>query len=188
MALVTAVDLLAPLAGLLVEIVPVLEGAAGEEVPFNEPKGSLDTGGAIFVQDFMGAELKAVALGESRHFRHRDHFGSGAPQDHDMRVIDHDDRGSPLKILQSLGEKDLAVEALKGRVALEEEHPGVAQNGRGGLDFAALARKFHQMRGGIVLHLLGGLKVIASCRHDRLLTDPLPAAEGRERRIGDLIT
>jgi hypothetical protein len=42
------------------------------------------------------------------------------------------------------------------------------------------------MGGGIVLHLLGGLEVIASGRDDRLLPDTLTAAEGREGRVGDL--
>ena len=47
MALVTAIDLVAPLASLQVEIVPVLERAAREEVPFDEPEGALDTSGTI---------------------------------------------------------------------------------------------------------------------------------------------
>ncbi len=186
MALVTAIDLVAPLASLEVEIVPVLEGAAREEVSFDEPKRAFDSGGAIFIQDFMSAELKAVALSESRHLRHGHHLGTGTAQDNHMRVIDHDDPRGTVKVFQGLGEKDLAVKALKGGVALEEEHAGVAQHGRGGLDFAALASEIHQMGGGIVLDLLGGLEVIASGRHDRLLPDTLTAAEGREGRVGDL--
>jgi len=120
--LVGAVDLVAPSAGLLVEIVPVIKLSSGQKVFFNEPEWPLHAAGSIGIADLMGVELKAVALGEGCHLRHGYHVFPRAAQDHDMRVVDHRGLGRSAEIHQDLSQKHLAVEALERRVELKKQH------------------------------------------------------------------
>jgi hypothetical protein len=59
-----------------------------------------------------------------------------------MRVIDHDAAWGTTHVPQRLGEKHLAIEALERRVALEEQHPRIAQDRRCGLHLAFLTGQF----------------------------------------------
>ena len=69
----------------------------------------------------MCHEAKAETLSEGFHLRHRSHLAARAPQHDDMRVVDHHAPGNTTHILQSVGEKDLAVEALKRRIDLKQQ-------------------------------------------------------------------
>ena len=77
----------------------------------------------------MSGELKAEALPEGRHLRHRRHRAPGAAQHHHVRVIDHHPFGRPGKIAQRAGEKHLAVETPERGVALEEQHLRITKRG-----------------------------------------------------------
>ena len=71
----------------------------------------------------MSGELKAEALPEGRHLRHRRHPAPRAAQHHHVRVIDHHAGGRAAEVAQRVGEKHLTVKALEGRVTLKEQHP-----------------------------------------------------------------
>jgi hypothetical protein len=68
-----------------------------------------------------------------------------------MCVIDHDSAGSTGEVTQRLGEKHFAVEALKGRVALKEQHARVAQHGGSGLHLALLTGELDMVWRGVML-------------------------------------
>src|SRR6266545_7429001 len=87
--LVGAIDLVAPSASSLVEIVPVGKLPSGQKVFLNEPERPFYPAGSIGIADLMGVELKAVALAEGCHLRYRHHVRACAAQHHDMCVVDH---------------------------------------------------------------------------------------------------
>jgi hypothetical protein len=128
-------------------------------------------------------ETSAVTLGKRRHLRHWNHLPAGAAQHHYVRVIDHQPFRRTTEIAQSLGQKNLAVEALEGWIQLEEQHVRVTQHRRGSLHLASLAAQFNLMWRRVVLKLLAGEKVVASRRHLRDLTDAMAPAEGGQRLI-----
>src|ERR1019366_4412665 len=88
-----------------------------------------------------------------------------------------------VEVAQSLDQEDLAVEALEGGIQLEEQHVRVTQNSRRSLRLAPLAAQLDLVRRCVVLHLLARGVVIAPRRHYRRLPDPMPAAEGGQRRV-----
>ena len=101
-----------------------------------------------------------------------------------MRVVDHHALHGAAHVTQRIGEKHLAIEALKRGIDLEEQHARVAQHSRGGLRLVLAPAHLDQVRRRVVLHLHTRLEVILARRHNRRLADPLPAAESRQRRIG----
>ena len=162
---------------------PTGEGAARQEVVLDKPEGPLYAGGTVGVAALMRHEAEAETFGKGGHLGHRHHLASGAAQHHHMGVVDHGALRSTVEVTQGLGQKHLAVETLKARVHLEEQHAGVGQHGRGGLHFAALAVQLELVRGGVVLHLLARQELVTAHRHRRRLPDPMPAAEGGQRRV-----
>src|SRR5512145_24353 len=100
-----------------------------------------------------------------------------------MRVVDHHPRRRTREVAQRIREKHFAVETLKRRVALEEQHPRVAKHRRGRLHLALLARQFQLVWRGVVLHLFTGLEVITAYRRRWRLPDAMPAAEGSQRLV-----
>ena len=123
MFLVGGVDLVAPLARLLIQILPTGEGASGQEVVLDEGEGPLHARRTVGITDLMSHEVKAETLGQGGHLGHGNHLASGAAQHHHMGVVDHDAGGGAGEITQGVGEKHLAVKTLKARVAPEEQHP-----------------------------------------------------------------
>ena len=89
MFLISGVDLVAPLPRLLIQVSPVGELTAGQEVRLYEPEGPFYARGTVGISDRVRHELKAETLAEGRHLRHRNHVAPGAAQHDDMRVIDH---------------------------------------------------------------------------------------------------
>src|ERR1700757_1599968 len=89
MLLVSGVDLVAPLARLLIQIFPTGEGPSGEEVSLDKAERPLYAGGAIGVTQFMRHESKPEAVAEGFHLRDGDHLPSRTAQHHHMRVVDH---------------------------------------------------------------------------------------------------
>ena len=83
-----------------------------------------------------------------------------------------------------VGKERLAVEALKLREELEEEHARVAQDSRCRLDIATLAAEHDLVRRRVVLHLFAGAKAILTRRFLFDLSDAVTAAESRQRRVG----
>src|SRR3984957_17486851 len=127
MFLVRRVDFVAPLPRPLIQILPTGEGAAREEVSFDEAEGPLYAPRAVRVADRMRYELEAEPLAEGSHLRHRNHVAPAAPQHHHVRVIDHHALPRATHVTQRFGQKHLAVEALECRKTLEEQHPRVTQ-------------------------------------------------------------
>ena len=142
MFFVGAVDLIAPHASALIEIRPIGKLSSGQEVPFNERKGSFHPAGTIGVPYLMGTELEAEVLPEGDHLRYGDHRGTAPPQHDDMGVVDHHPTTGASKVAQGFGEKHLAIEALKGRETLEEQETRITQHGGGGLHRAPLPGHF----------------------------------------------
>jgi len=183
--LVGRIDAIAPLSGLEVEIVPTGEAAAGKEVVVNEVEGTFDACRTIGITEFVGSELKAKAFAKGFHLRHWNHVSPGAAQYDDMSVIDHRVPAASAEKTQSLGQEDLAVEALECRVALEEQHPRVAEHGRCGLRRALLSGDLDQMRRCVMLQLLTRLKLVKSAGPLWLLANAVTSAKSRQRRIGE---
>jgi hypothetical protein len=96
-----------------------------------------------------------------------------------VRVIDHDAGCGATQITQRIGEKHFAVETPEGGIALEEQHPRVAQHRRRGLHLAFLAAQLELMRRRVVLHLLARRKIILARRRWRRVSDAMPPAERR---------
>ena len=134
----------------------------------------------------MGHELKTETLAERSHLGHRRHLAPGAAQHHHMRVIDHDAGRAAREVPQRLGEKHLAVKTLEARVALKEQHPRITQHGRRGLHLALFATQSDFVRRGVMLQLLARGELVTAGSHHRRLPDPVAAAEGGQRLVGQL--
>ena len=100
-----------------------------------------------------------------------------------MRVVDHHALDSAAHVAQRLGEKHLAIEPLERGVDLEEQHARVAQHRRGGLRLVLPAAHLDGVRRRVVLHLHTRFEMILARRHERCLSDALPAAKCAQRRI-----
>jgi hypothetical protein len=124
-------------------------------------------------------ELKAETLAKGGHLRHRHHVASAAAQHHHVRVIDHDAPRRAGEVPQRFGEKHLAVETPEGGVALEQQHPRIAQHRRCSLHLAFLAAQFELVGRRVMLHLLAGRKIIPARRRWQRVADSVPAAERR---------
>jgi hypothetical protein len=131
-------------------------------------------------------KAEAVTLGEGGHLWHRHHVAARAFQHHQVSVVDQVSFAGPLKILESVSKKDLALETPEGGNELKEEHAGITADQGGGLNRPQLAADLGAVRGGVVLHLLAGAKIILSHGFLRFVADALPPAEGRQRLIREL--
>jgi len=87
---VGGVDAIAPLPCLGIQVLPTGEGAAGQEVPFNEPERSFHPSRAVGIPTLVGHEAEVEALGESLHLGHGNHLSPGSPQHHHVRIVGHD--------------------------------------------------------------------------------------------------
>src|SRR5229473_8412744 len=128
MFLVCGVDLVAPLPRLLIQILPTGECAPGQKVVFDEPEGPFHAGRTVGIPNRVRYEPETETLSKRGHLGNRNHVAAGSAQYHHMRVIDHDAPSGAGEVTECLGEKHLAVETLKRRVALKEQHPRVAQH------------------------------------------------------------
>src|SRR5437016_773892 len=121
MFLVGGVHAIAPLASLLVQILPAREPASGQEIFLNKPEWPLHPSRTVGIAEFVSQELEAETLGKSRHLGDRNHLQPGAMQHHHVSVVDeHASRRAP-EVAQGFGEKHLAVETLKGGIHLKEQ-------------------------------------------------------------------
>ena len=89
MFFVRAVDAIAPLAGLLIQVLPTGEGASGEEVVVDKIERPLDACRAIGIATLVSGEAKAEAFTKRLHLGNRNHRRSGSAQHDDVRVINH---------------------------------------------------------------------------------------------------
>ena len=128
MFLISGVDFVAPLPRLLIQVSPVGERSASQEVCFDEPEGPFYARGAVDIPNRMRHELKAETLAEGGHLGHGNHVAPAAVQHDNVRVVDHHAGRGAGEVAQRFGEKYLAVESLKRRVTLKEKHPRVAQH------------------------------------------------------------
>src|SRR5271157_5436269 len=176
MFLVSGVDFVAPLARLPVQVLPTGERAPSQKVVFDEPEGPFYAGRTIGIPNRVRHEPKPEAFSQSGHLGHWNHLAPGAAQHHDVRVIDHDALARAAEVAHRIGQKYLAVETLKRRVALKEQHSRVTQHSRCGLSLALLAGEFDFVWRRVVLHLLAGLEVVLARGHDGCLPDALLAA------------
>jgi hypothetical protein len=183
MFLVSRVDAVAPLPRLLIQIAPTGERAPGQKIVLDEEKRTFHARRAVGVADLVRYEAEPEAFPKHFHFRHGNHFASGSTQHHRMRVVDHDALRNAAHILKRIGEERLAIEPLKRRVDLEKQQARVTQHRRRGLRLILLATHFDCVWRRVVLHLHARLEVILPRRHDRCLSDALPAAERGQRRI-----
>ena len=168
-----------------IEIGVVGERAPGQEVVLEEVHGPLDARRAVRIALLVRAEDKAAAFGEGRHLGCRDHPRAGARGDHDVRVINHAGGGGPAEVLERVGQEDLAGKPRETGIALDEEHPRVAQHAHRGLDAVRPAPDRGAVGRGIVLHLLPGREVIVPGRHRRSVAEAMAPAIGGQRRIGE---
>ncbi len=67
----------------------------------------------------MRHEAEPEALGERFHLGNRNHLAPRAAQHHHMRVVDHHALRGAVGVPHRIGEKHLAVEALKGGIDLK---------------------------------------------------------------------
>src|SRR6516225_6682297 len=126
--------------------------------------------------DGVRHELKAETLSQGRHLRYRNHISAAAAQHHHVRVVDHDPLRDAAQVAQRLGQKHLAIEALKTWIALEKQHPRITQNRRGGLHLALLSGQLELVRRRVMLELLSGLEGVLAYRFSHGLPDPVPTA------------
>src|SRR5579862_7134499 len=118
--LMASVDPVAPLARLLVEILPRREPSSSKEVGLDEPEWPFDASGTVRIAAFVSGKIEAETFGESRHLGHRNHLGPRAAQDYDVSVVDHHSFCETAEVASGVGQKDLAIEPLERRVALKE--------------------------------------------------------------------
>jgi hypothetical protein len=123
----------------------------------------------------VGHEREAEALGERGHLGHGEHVPSGAPQHHDVRVVDHAGLRDAIQVAKGLGEEDLALEATEPGVELEEEQAGVGEHEAGRLHAPHPAAEVQVVRRGVVLHFLAWREVIPPGRLFGDLADSMAA-------------
>ena len=133
----------------------------------------------------MGHEAEVEALGKGRHLGHGNHLSPRASQHHHVRVVDHDAVWAAAEIPQRFGEKDFAIEPLKRRIALKEQHARVAQHGRGSLHFAFLSSEFEFMGRSIVLQFLARQEVVLPYGLLRRRAEAMSPAEGGQGLVGE---
>src|ERR1700681_2688515 len=117
MFLVSGVDFVAPLPRLLIQILPTGESAPGQKVVFDEPEWPFHAGRAIGIPNRVRYEPETETLSKRGHLGHGNHLAAGSAQHHDVRVIDHDAFARAAEVAHRIGEKHLAVETLKRRIA-----------------------------------------------------------------------
>src|SRR5580704_13501054 len=179
MFLVSRVDLIAPLPCPLIQVLPTGESPPRQKVGLDEPERPLYACRTIGIPNRVRYKLKAEALAKGGHLRHRHHVASAAAQHHHVRVIDHGPRCCAAEVAERFREKDLAVETPEGGIALEKQHPRIAQYRRGGLHSALFTAQFQIVGRRVMLHLLARRKIIAPRRHWRCVADSVPPAERR---------
>jgi hypothetical protein len=124
----------------------------------------IDSGRAVGITLLVGSEEEAEAFGESDHFGHGDHDGARAAEHDDMSVVDHDLDWDAAEVAASFGQQNLALEAPKPGIGLEEKHSGVGEYRSGAVDGAMAAVDANRVGRGVMLHLLAGLKVVMAGR------------------------
>ena len=122
MFLVSRVDFVAPLARLLVQILPTGERAARKKVVFDEVEVTLDARRAIGIAALMGHKAETGTLGEGFHLGHGNHLAARSSQYHHVRVVDHHALRRTAHVTQRIGEENFAVEALERGIDLEKQH------------------------------------------------------------------
>jgi hypothetical protein len=114
---------LAPSFGLLIEVVPIREGAARKKVLFCIGKVSFHFCFSVRIADGMGNELDPKNLAEPFHFRGNLSIGAGAVSHDDAGVVDDTSRAGAFHESKSLIEKDPDLETGEARVILDKELP-----------------------------------------------------------------
>src|SRR5439155_19419640 len=89
MFLVRAVDAIAPLACLLIQVLPAGERPSRKEVVVDKIEWTLDACRAIGIATLVSSEAKAEAFTKRLHLGNRNHRRAGSAQHHDVRVVDH---------------------------------------------------------------------------------------------------
>ena len=72
---------------------------------------------------------------------------------------------------------------MESRIELEKQHARITQHRRGSLHRLQFPSHMNLMGRSVVLHLLPRLEVILSGGYFGFLSDTMPAAKGRQRRI-----
>src|ERR1019366_9169696 len=78
MFLVSRVDAVAPLARLLIQVLPTGERAPGQKVIFDEGKRTFHARRTVGIADLVRHEAESEAFREGLHFGHGDHLSSAA--------------------------------------------------------------------------------------------------------------
>ena len=166
---------------LAVEVVEVLEAAAGQEIVLDIGEGPLDPAFAVRVSHPVRAEPEAQGAGEGRHLRRDDGVGTGAGGEQDAGVVDDADRTDARHEADRLQQERFGLEAGEPRVVLDEQPARVGQHQAGALHGDGLAgwRKRHPMRRGVVLHLLAGREVVFAGAPRRAAQVGLPDPTGQ---------
>ena len=142
-----------PLECLLVQILQALEAAARQEVGLDRPETSLFSGFSVRVADRMAEEHEAVALGEGGHFRHDHRPLAAAAEPRQVGVVDDALLGGVAPEQERLVQETLHGETVECPVELQVPPLRVPQVQEAGDDPRRVARQFHLVHRGVVLHL-----------------------------------
>ena len=169
---------IAPGPGLEVEILPVGEGSAGQEVLLYIVEWPLDPGLSVWVVNPMRPKSDAVNSGKGLHLWGEGGVRAGAVADNDAGIIDDTAAAGTLHIRHGLGQEGFAFKPGESRVVLYEKLTTVGQGKAGTLGCKQAAPYFESMRRGVMLHLLARLKIITSgsllCRDAHLVFTDQP--------------
>ena len=115
-------DGVAPIAGLFVQILPTFECSSGKETVFDIVKITFNDRFSIRMADGVGDKTHGIDAAESLHLGGDGCVGS-ASVCHDHRgVVDDDNGGYGIEIVQGVCQETLGFEAGETGVVLEEEH------------------------------------------------------------------
>jgi len=142
-----------PLQRLPVQVLQALEAAARQEVGLHAPETSLLAGLSIGVAKRMAEECEAIPLGEGGHLRHDHRLLAAAPQPRQVGVVNHALLGRVAPEHQRLVQETLHGEAVEHAVELQVPPLRIPQVQQAGDDPRRLARQFHLVHRGVVLHL-----------------------------------
>jgi hypothetical protein len=142
-----------PLDRLLVQILQALKTAARQEVGLDCPEASFLPGFSVRMADRMAEEREAVVLGERGHLRHDHRLLAAAAQTCQVGVVDDALLGRVAPEHQRFVQEALHGEAVECPVELQVPPLRVPQVQEAGDDPRRLARQFHLVNRGVVLHL-----------------------------------
>ena len=179
--------LLAPPLCLRIEIVPIGEAAAGEEVMLDVRKVSFDSCLPVSIADGVRNEPDGEDCTEALHLRGNIRIGTCAVGDDDARIVDDAAGTGAVHEPEGRIEKGPRLEAGKGGIVLDEEFSGVGKDEPCALGFDLFLPKDYLVGRGVVLHLLTRAKGIGTDANVTILPEVEVSDDPRERAVGNRV-